>query len=389
MEPSVALARADPSASHTEVLAHFREDVYGCAPTDGWELSWDLLHEHVTATRLVRQQWALKISTELGTHRCVVMVDLPEGAMVDEGVNGIPAFLALNFRGNHACTADPEVLDIQQESPDRCGPIHYRGLREEVTLPVPAGVEAHRWPTELVTSRGYAAITSCYLQCGPDSIDIFDHGIHRLFGTSTADTRGPHDWGSLSIWAWLLSRILDALAGGMVPAVDARRVAVLGHSRLGKAALWAAAQDPRFAAAISNTSGCMGAAASRAVGETPELLSRVRPQWFARRFTETIRAGEPVPVDQHQLLASIAPRPVYVASASEDAPADPEGEFSSLCAAAPAWGVDAGARPTEFPAPDRARSWGDVPLGYHLRRGEHEMMPWDWIQYLSFADRWL
>ncbi|MGO1972810.1 MAG: alpha/beta hydrolase family protein [Propionibacteriaceae bacterium] len=389
MESSGMVARADPNASRAEVMAHFREEVYGRAPTDGWDLSWELLHEHATATHLLRQQWALIISTELGTHRCVVLVDLPEGARSDKGAMGVPAFLGLNFRGNHACTADPDVFDIQRESPERCGPIHYQGLREDVTLPVSRGVEAHRWPAELVTSRGYVAITSCYLQCGPDSIDIFRHGIHRLFSTSTVDTRESHDWGSLSIWAWLLSRILDALHGGMVPAVDASRVAVVGHSRLGKAALWAAAQDSRFAAAISNTSGCMGAAASRSVGETPELLSRVRPQWFAPRFNETIRADEPVPVDQYQLLAAIAPRPVYVASASEDAPADPEGEFRSLCTAAPAWGVDPGAAIPQFPAPDTVRSWGDVPLGYHLRRGEHEMMPWDWIQYLSFADRWL
>ena len=377
------LARANPNETPEGVLAHFRDDVYGQGPTTGWDLSWELLHEHVTATHLLRQQWALVISTALGTHRCVVMVDLPEGAPA------VPAFLGLNFRGNHACTADTAVIDLQRQSPQRGGPIHYEGLREPVTLPVSRGIEAHRWPAELVTSRGYAAVTACYLQCGPDSVDIFRHGIHRLFDSTTAETRGPHDWGSLSIWSWLLSRILDALEGGMAPAVDSTRVAVLGHSRLGKAALWAAAQDPRFAAAISNNSGCMGAAQSRPVGETPELLARVRPHWFAPRFSELIHAGAPLPVDQHQLLEAIAPRPVYVASASEDAPADPEGEFSTLCSAARAWGVDAGAVPPQFPAPDTLRSWEGTPLGYHLRRGDHEMMPWDWIQYLSFADRWL
>lgn len=381
MEPTVPLAEPDPDASRAEVLTHFHDDVYGRPPTAGWELSWELLREHVTAARLLRQQWALVIETARGAHRCSVLVDLPPGP------GPVPAFLGLNFRGNHACTADPEVLDPQHESSQRGGAIHYEGLREPVTLPVSRGVEAHRWPAELAVGRGYAAITASYLQCGPDSPDIFEQGIHRLFGTTRAGTREPHEWGSLGIWSWLLSRILDAVVGGMVPAVDPGRVAVLGHSRLGKAALWAAAQDSRFAAAISNNSGCMGAAQSRPVGETPELLARIRPHWFAPRFSETVLAGRPLPVDQYQLLAAIAPRPVYVASASADTPADPEGEFGSLCSAAPAWSADAGT--PEFPPPDSVRSWPGVPLGYHLRRGEHEMMPWDWIQYLDFADRWL
>lgn len=383
MDPATPLAEANPAASREDVLAHFREDVYGCAPIDGWELAWELAAEHVTATQMVRQQWVLSISTELGTHRCVVMIDLPRGA------TAVPAFLALNFRGNHACTADGDVLDLQHEPPERLGAIHYTGLREPVTRPVPRGIEAHRWPAELVTSRGYAAITSCYLQCGPDSVDVFRHGIHPLFSSTTADTRDPRAWGGIAIWSWLLSRILDALEAGMAPAVDAGRVAVLGHSRLGKAALWAAAQDPRFAAAISNNSGCMGAALSRPVGETPEVLARIRPYWFAPRFTETVLAGQPLPVDQHQLIAAIAPRPVYVASASDDANADPQGEFAALRTAAAVWGAHTGPADLEFPEPDTVRWWSDAPLAHHVRRGGHDMMPWDWMQWLSFADRWL
>ena len=390
MDDTPRLARTDPSASRDEVLAHFRDDVYGRCPAKGWDLSWELLSEHRTATHVLRQQWSLAISTERGAHRCVVMVDLPEGP------GPAPTFLGLNFRGNHACTADPDVLDIQDLPPSRYGPIHYGGLREAVTLPAARGIEAHRWPSELVTSRGYAVITSCYLQCGPDSVDIFGHGIHPLFATTSAATRDSRSWGAISIWAWLLSRILDALEAGMGPGVDAGRVAVLGHSRLGKTALWAAAQDPRFAAAISNDSGCMGAAQSRDVGETPEVLARIRPYWFAPRFSERVLAGALLPVDQHQLIASIAPRPVYVASASEDLNADPQGELASLLAAAPAWAAGGAASPLpqldcapQLPPPDTAHQWDEVPLGHHLRRGGHEMLPWDWMQWLDFADRWL
>lgn len=383
------LASADPDASTEEVMARFRDDVYGHSPGAGSDLTWELLAQHVTANGMRRQQWALEVRTVHGSHRCVVMVDLPDSP------SPVPAFLGLNFLGNHACTADPEVLDVQHRPEAQCGRFHGDGLREPVTLPVPRGVQAHRWPSELATGRGYAMITSCYLQCGPDSIEMLHRGLHPLLfpgdghGASPATAaRGAHDGGGIAMWAWMLSRILDAVGSGMCPEVDAGKVAVVGHSRLGKAALWAAAQDRRFAAAISNDSGCMGAAASRPVGETPEVLARIRPYWFAPRFTESVLGGAPLPVDQHQLLAAIAPRPLYVASASDDANADPEGELLSLLTSLPAWGVRTESEPLELPAPDTVRRWEDAPLGYHLRRGPHEMMPWDWIQWLDAADRW-
>src|SRR5699024_5139379 len=417
-EPGEAppLAAPDPAASREEVLARFRDEVYGRAPQDGWDLSWELLAEHVTSARLLRQQWSLAITTPGGSWRCVVMIDLPIAS------DPVPAFLGLNFRGNHAVTTDLGVLDVQGESPDRCGEIHGGGLREPITLPIARGIEAHRWPAELITSRGFAAITACYLQVGPDSADLHSHGLPALFDTAAARAEDPHAWGGISVWAWLLSRILDALEGGMSPAVDAGRVAVVGHSRLGKTALWAAAQDPRLAAAVSNASGCMGAARSRPVAETPEVLARIRPYWFAPRFAETVLAGTPLPVDQHQLLAAIAPRPLHVGSASEDHNADPVGELSSLLAASPAWGADPVAaaqriatppgvralpsadgsaerpggvraeRPGDgptLPPPDTAHHWPDAPLGHHLRRGVHDMMPWDWMQWLDGAEKWL
>lgn len=399
------LACADPDASAEEVMTRFREDVYGRPPEVGFDLERELLAEHVTASGVRRQQWALDVHTVRGRHRCVVMVDLPDSP------EPVPAFLGLNFRGNHACTADPEVLDVQHRPEAECGSFHADGLREPVTLPVPRGVEAHRWPSELVTGRGYALITSCYLQCGPDSAEMLDRGLLPLLypevehgaapgqgGTpSAAEQRGAtgavparrsdSDGGGLAMWAWLLSRILDAIGSGMCPGVQADKVAVVGHSRLGKAALWAAAQDRRFAAAFSNDSGCMGAAASRPVGETPEVLARIRPYWFAPRFSDTVLSGSPLPVEQHQLLSAIAPRPLYVASASDDANADPEGELLSLLASAPAWGVAPAGLSPELPVPDTRRWWQEAPLGYHLRRGGHDMMPWDWIQWLDFADR--
>ena len=192
------------------------------------------------------------------------------------------------------------------------------------------------------------------------------------------------------MWAWALSRVMDALQRGMIPEVDPDRVIAMGHSRLGKTALWAAASDERFAAVISNNSGCMGAAASREVGETPEVLARVRPYWFAPAFARQVLGGQPLPVDQHQLLACIAPRPLYVASASEDRGADPEGEFASWHTARQVWGLyDYPAGPVPMPAPGGAVSGDGAPLGYHLRAGGHDVTAFDWHHWLDFADRWV
>ena len=362
-------------------LELFAAEIYGPAPPPPNNVAVTLLDDHVRHGTIRRQQWALDLTVDGGTHRSVLMVDSP----VDCRAKAV--FVGLNFRGNHACDDDPRIID-PAEGTD-AGDIHYEGLREPIELPVRRGSLAHRWPTFRIVERGYAVVTACYLQLGPDSPHFATTGLSSLLQGRPARDDGLLPAGAIAIWAWYLSRILDAIEDGQIDGVQGSPVIAVGHSRLGKTALWAAARDTRFAAVISNNSGCMGAALSRPVGETPQLLAEVRPQWFAPRFSELLLGDGALSVDQPDLLAMIAPRPLYVASASDDDPADPEGELVSLLRASAAWGDDGSPWSPSFPAPGGSRWHAERPLGYHLRQGGHEMEEWDWERWLDFADRWI
>ena len=191
--------------------------------------------------------------------------------------------------------------------------------------------------------------------------------------------------GAISTWAWQLSRILDWLV--TLPEIDPTRVIVVGHSRLGKTALWAGAGDERFAMVVSNESGCGGAALERRnYGETVRRITTSFPHWFAPTFATYADRETELPIDQHVVLAMTAPRPLYVSSAVEDRWADPRGEFLAAVAAGPVWELfgKVGLGTATDPAVDTAIGSS---IGYHVRSGPHDITAIDWGHFADFATR--
>jgi hypothetical protein len=233
-------------------------------------------------------------------------------------------------------------------------------------------------------ARGYAAVGFDAPDVAPDDRRRFREG---LLGALDPGPHGREAWGALAAWAWGASRALDYLATD--PDIDPRRVAVVGHSRGGKAALWAGAQDTRFALTVSNNSGTGGAGLLRGNQvETVAGITRRFPHWFAERFRSFARREGELSVDQHMLLALVAPRPLYVASASEDAATDIEAEWASARAASTVFeflgraGLDA--PDPALPEPGTALHEGTI--GYHQRPGRHGLRSYDWTLFMDFAD---
>ncbi len=249
------------------------------------------------------------------------------------------------------------------------------------------GTLAGRWPVKLLHDRGYATATAYCGDVFPDHADGRKASVLPSLGYVVHDDRmvSGDEPGAISTWAWQLSRILDWLV--TLPEIDPTRVIVVGHSRLGKTALWAGAGDERFAMVVSNESGCGGAALERRnYGETVRRITTSFPHWFAPTFATYAGRETELPVDQHVVLAMTAPRPLYVSSAVEDRWADPRGEFLAAVAAGPVWGLFGreGLGTDAFPAVDTPIG---STIGYHIRSGPHDITAVDWGHFADFATR--
>ncbi|MDO4856715.1 MAG: acetylxylan esterase [Thermoguttaceae bacterium] len=375
-----------------EILEQFQREMFGRLPKAlreagnhpdfvtfrVFEQSDDAYHG-----KAIRKQVEItfKSLTSDETVKANLLIYLPKNAP-----KPVPMFVGYNFQGNHTITDEPEVVLFHTRNslePVDESKLEGKGAR---------GGSSSRWDLDQILDAGYGLATIHYNDVAFDGNRCHETGICKLYGFAhDAESREPDEWGSITAWAWGMGRVMDYFETD--PQIDAKRVAVMGHSRLGKTSLWTGASDPRFAIVISNDSGCGGAALSRRnYGETVHRINVSFPFWFClnfRKYNEDLAA---LPMDEHELIALMAPRPVYVASASEDKWADPNGEYQSCFFAVPVYQLYGTKTPfdgLEAPNwPGAENPVGNI-IGYHCRKGGHDVQSYDWTQYIKFADKYL
>jgi len=359
-----------------DILKKFTEEVYGKIPGK-LEISevkvWETSNEAINGLA-TRKQLSLFFKKGDRNLEVNVLMYLPKSQQK------VPVFLAYNFSGNHTVYNDPNIRLTESWVYDNpsVGIINNRVTEQS------RGSDSDSWQVENIIKSGYGLVTVYYGDVDPDKNDFSD-GIEPFFYSPNQTHPKYDEWGSIATWAWGLSRVMDYLEKDEL--VDSKKVAVLGHSRLGKTALWAGATDQRFAMVISNESGCGGAALSmRKFGETVQIINTSFPHWFCGNFKKYNDNEADLPVDQHMLLALIAPRPLYVASAEGDKWSDPRGEFLSAKYASAVYELLG----TEgLPAKEMPEINHPVmgTIGYHIRSGKHDLTLYDWQQYIKFADK--
>jgi hypothetical protein len=350
-----------------ELKALFQHYMYGEIPPAPASESWSV--ERVDEKFFGGKATKKEIIISLGVPRAPkihVLLVVPNAR-----TGPAPTFVGLNFCGNYSEVTDPSVALPTGWMPNSC-----TGCVKNRATEAGRGAQVDTWAIEQSIDRGYAVATLYHGDLEPDHPNAPD-GVRAAYSN--------YDWGAIAAWAWGVSRAIDYLVTD--PQIDSARIAVVGHSRNGKAALVAAAFDERIALAIPLQAGCGGTAPSRGkVGESVQQINDHFPHWFNAQFKQFNKQPDRLPFDQHCLIALCAPRPVLLPNALEDQWANPSGQFQMLQAADPVYRF-LGAGGLEAKQMPPVGQLVDSTLGYYIRPGKHSMTTPDWKVFLDYADK--
>ena len=345
---TVRSVKAWEKTRRPEILGLFADNIYGQMPLNYDSIRYSITHEDKNSMngKAHLKEVLIEVFNQSKSVRINLVLFIPNNAL-----KPAPAFLLINNRGKE--NTDPT-----------------RMLKSEF------------WPAEVLIDGGYAITALQVNDLAPDNKETFMNGALQLYPEQLNADNGMR---AIGAWGWGASRVMDYLETD--PQIDAKRIALTGHSRGGKASLWAAANDQRFALCISNCSGNTGAAlARRQFGERVKVINSAFPHWFNANYKKYNDHEELLPVDQHMLISLIAPRPVYATNASEDLWADPKGTFLSLKNAEEVYALYGLKSKLPGVPPGLNMPIIESPLAYHNREGKHDLTVYDWKQFIKFAD---
>jgi hypothetical protein len=365
----VGNARAWTGERRAEIVKLYETEIYGAVPANAPKVTWEVSETDAAARggTAVMKKVVGKIGHTPDGPRINLTVYTPA-----KTTKPVPLILLVNFGGGTGAARGAATAPATAQA----APARGRGpLNTEP--PVAAEILARGW--------GYAMVG--YNDIQPDRANAWKEGVIGLTLAPGQEQPGPGEWGTISAWAWGVSRIVDYFETDK--AVNAKQIAIHGHSRLGKTVLWAAAKDERIAAVYSSCAGEMGSAlARRDWGETVDDMAQNFAWQFAGNFQKWAGRWNEMPVDAHMLIALSAPRPVFITGGTTDQWADPVGEFLAEVAAGPVYRLlgkkDLGT--TQLPALDTPLTAGD--LGYHYHTGGHMATPADWNAFLQFVGKY-